>query len=464
MPETLKERDLPQQVRALWLKGISAVETQNHAYAISLLQAVLKEVPGFLEARKLLRKCEIQQSGGARKKAGLFGGRAAGLPLMKLQSQVKKDPEGALVALEKELEKDPFNEAVNDLMFDVFMRMNLLDSAAFALETVRRGHPENTRLLHKLAEYYLARDMPAEAADVYNDIVKQDPTDSAAIKGNKDSIARASMKKQGWESSTDMRDLMRNSSETAELEKANRAAMTRDQLEEKRDKLIARYQDDPNQLIVVKDLAYIFEQLEDWANAASFYGWAHTLSNGDITLQRRAAAMQDKAADLEIKQLEQAVASQPEDAEARQRLDEIKSSRLSQQVAERKARVEQNPTDPQLRFELGQALFNLGDFSAAIPHLQQAKQNPHIRTRVLLLLGRTFRAKGMFDLAIKQLGDALADLSAGMDPIKKEILYEKGLIHGEMGDQDAALEAFKAIYEVDYGYRDVAERVENSYN
>jgi thioredoxin-like negative regulator of GroEL len=447
----------------LWLKGISAVETLNHAYAVSLLQAVMKEAPGFLEGRKMLRKCEIQMTGGARKKAGLFGSRGGGLPLMKLQSQAKKDPEATLVALEKELEKDPFHEQVNDLMFDIFMRMNLLDSAACALETVRRGHPENTRLLHKLAEYYLARDMPAEAAEVYADIVKQDPTDSAAIKGTKDSIARASMKKQGWEESTDMRDLMRNSGESAELEKANRAAMTRDQLEEKRDNLIARYQQDPNQLVVVKDLAYVFEQLEDWPNSATFYTWAHSLSNGDVALQRRAAAMQDKAAEFEIKELERAVAEHPEDHEAKAKLDEIKSARLVQQVAERKARVDQNPTDPQLRFELGQALFNIGDHSAAIPHLQQAKQNPHIRTRVLLLLGRTFRAKGMFDLAIKQLADALADLGAGMDPIKKEVLYEKGLIHAEMGDQTAALNAFKSIYEVDYGYRDVAERVEKSY-
>ena len=68
----------------------------------------------------------------------------------------------------------------------------------------------------------------------------------------------------------------------------------------------------------------------------------------------------------------------------------------------------------------------------------------------------------MFDLSIKQLSDALSDLHA-MDHIKKEVLYEKGLIHGEMGDKAAALDCFKQIYEVDYGYRDVAQRVESSY-
>ena len=78
------------------------------------------------------------------------------------------------------------------------------------------------------------------------------------------------------------------------------------------------------------------------------------------------------------------------------------------------------------------------------------------------MLGRTFRAKNMHDLAIKQLSDALADLHV-MDGTKKEVLYEKGQIHHEMGDKTAALDSFKQIYEVDYGYRDVAQRVESSY-
>ena len=68
----------------------------------------------------------------------------------------------------------------------------------------------------------------------------------------------------------------------------------------------------------------------------------------------------------------------------------------------------------------------------------------------------------MLDMASKQLADALGDLVA-MDNVKKEVLYEKGLIHEEMGDKGGALDAFKQIYEVDYGYRDVAQRVESSY-
>ena len=163
-----------------------------------------------------------------------------------------------------------------------------------------------------------------------------------------------------------------------------------------------------------------------------------------------------------MRELERRAEENPDDPEVKAALEERRQERLSEMVSEATRRVEQNPTDPVLRFELGDALFNAGDFSEAIPHLQQAKRNPHIQSKVLLLLGRTFKAKGMHDMASKQLADALADLSV-MDATKKEVLYEKGLIHEDMGDKEAALECFKEIYEVDYGYKDVAGRVEASY-
>lgn len=459
MPE-ITEKELPSNLKPLWLKALSAVQTANLSYGISLLQAVLKDAPGFLDGRKMLRKCEFQVAGPPKKKGGLFGMQAGGGT--KLASQAKKDPAGTIPLIEKELEKDPYNDSSNELLFDTFIKIDLFESAAFALETVRQSSPENSKLLHKLAEFYISREQPMLATEVYNDIIKHHPTDGAAIKGSKDCSARASMQKAKWDENADMRSLMKDSAEFEELEKASRTGLTRDQLEERRDKVVEKYNVDPNNLAVVKDLAGLYEQLEDWQNSHTFYAWAHSLSNGDVALATKAATMNDKAQEAEMKSLEVAAAADPHNEELKAALEARQAERVAGQVEEAQKRVDQNPTDPQLRFDLGNALYKAGDYSAAIPHLQQATRNPHIRTKVLLLLGRTFRAKGMFDISIKQLSDALADLVA-MDNVKKEVLYEKGLIHTEMGDKDAALDCFKQIYEVDYGYRDVAKRVESSY-
>jgi tetratricopeptide (TPR) repeat protein len=462
MPE-ITEQELPPDDKQLWLKARTAVQANNLGYAVSLLQAVLKDNAGFLEGRKMLRKCELQIAGGNKKKAGLFGLSTGGMGVMKLHGQAKKDPLATLPLIEKELEKDPLNDQANDLLHDIALKLGLLETAAFALETIRRGCPENAKLLHKLAEFYLTREQPLLASEVYNDIIKHHPTDGIAIKGSKDASARASMKKQKWDENASMRDLMRDINQVEELEKASRTGLTREQLEERRDNIIEKYNADPNHLVTVKELAGIYEQLEDWHNAQTFYAWAHTLSAGDVALAAKASAMKDRAIEVDLKNLSAAAAADPDNLDLKAALDARRADRLAEQIQEAQRRVDQNPTDPQLRFDLGNALYNAGDFSAAIPHLQQATRNPHVRTRVLLLLGRTFKAKGMFDLSIKQLSDALADLHT-MDHIKKEVLYEKGLIHQEMGDKTTALECFKQIYEVDYGYRDVAHRVESSYS
>ncbi len=460
MPEST-ESELAPNVKALWLKALSAVQTNNHGYAVKLIQTVLKDAPTFLEGRQVLRKCETIVCGGPKKRSSFLGMKTGG-GFGKIASQIKKDPVPALPMIEEELEKDPFNPELNDLLFEAFKVMGLVESSAFALETVRKGHPEEAKLLHKLAEFYLGHEMFQKASEVYRDIIKNHPTDGTAIKGEKDATARASMQKGGWSEQASMKDLQRNKGEAAELELGSKTGLTRDQLEDRRDRLVAKYHEDMNQLSVVKDLAGIYEQLEDWANAHAFFAWGFTLSNGDVALQTKAGQMNDRVEEQQMKALEASAASNPDDPEVQAMLAERKAKRVAEAVEECKRRVEQNPTDPISRYELGQAYFNAGDFSNAIPHLQQAKRNPHIQSKVLLLLGLTFKSKGMLDMAVKQLSDALGDLIV-MDNTKKEVLYEKGLIHDEMGDKPGALEAFKQIYEVDYGYRDVAQRVESSY-
>lgn len=457
------EKDLSEKYRKFWLKALTAIQTENPSYAIPLIQPILEEYPEFLEGRKMLRKCELQVVGGE-KKRGLFGLNTGGMSAaMRFNSQAKKDPTGALTLIEKELEKDPANDTLNELLHDVCVRLGYMDTAAFALETVRNTNPQNAKALHKLAEFYLAQEDPDKAHEVYTFIIQHHPTDGRAIKGSKDASARASMRKQKWDENSDMRSLLRDAEESAAIEKASRTGLTREQLKERRNEVIDKYTADPNNLAVAKELAGIYEQLEDWHNARTFYDWAHSLSSGDIALATKAAAMKDLALESDLAKLDAAVTADPDNEELRAQLEARRQERRVEKVRESKERVDHNPTDPQLRYELGRALYDAGDHSGAIPHLQQATRNPHIRTKVLLLLAQAFKAKSMFDIAVKQLDDALADLST-MDSTKKEILYEKGVTHDQMGDRAAALDCFKQIYEVDYGYRDVAGRVESSYD
>jgi tetratricopeptide (TPR) repeat protein len=175
-----------------------------------------------------------------------------------------------------------------------------------------------------------------------------------------------------------------------------------------------------------------------------------------------------KRAEQEIAQHEDFLAAHPADPADPARetrageLAAAKTKRAEMLIDQARKRVERNPTDLQLRFELGEQLMNAGEYREALPELQRARQNPNARLRAMNLLGLCYRQLGMFDLAMKQLEDAAKEILA-MDATKKEIVYSLGLVYEQMNEPEKSLNCMKQIYEADYGYKDVAKRVESSY-
>src|ERR1700730_18719951 len=105
------EKELSETQRSHWLKALAAIELRNFAYAISLLQAILKQEPEFLTARQLLRRTEVTKNKAAKK--AFFNISTAPLAVMKAQREVKKDPKRAMEMIEKVLEDEPYNRQAN---------------------------------------------------------------------------------------------------------------------------------------------------------------------------------------------------------------------------------------------------------------------------------------------------------------------------------------------------------------
>ncbi|GEP42035.1 tetratricopeptide repeat protein [Brevifollis gellanilyticus] len=451
---TVNEAQLEPKHQNLWKKGLLAIEQKNWEYAASLILPIVKDVPTFLDGRKALRRAEGEYIGTGKKFSLGFGGGGG-----------KKDPWEAIADLEERVfQKDPFSESGNRQLYDLAVKVQFYDLASFALETLRMAQPTNTKLLHQLATHYMTYEQPENAAKTYKAIVEIDPRDMLAIKGEKDAAARGSIMRQGW--GGNFRDAVKNTDEQNELELLNKQGRTTEQTESLLASFSAKYDAEPSNINHVKAIAQLYEELGDLTNALSFFEYALTLNPGDVSLQRRAELLRDKSQDAYIAQIEAWLAAYPdapEAAEQRQNLAAIRLQRASSMISEAKARVERNPTDKGLRFELGQAFFAAEMFTEALPELQQAKANPHIRIKAMLLLGRCFEKKNMNDLARSSFSEANKELTI-MDNTKKEILYELALVCEKMGDKAASLDALKEIYNADYGYKDVAKRVESSYS
>jgi tetratricopeptide (TPR) repeat protein len=458
------EKDLPEQYRATWLKALSAMQLKNYGYVIQLMQGVLKQEPEFLSGRQVLRKAEINKASGS-KKSMLSG---ASFSSMKVAGMIKKDAPGAIVEIEKLLENEPYSQQVNLMLRDAAMAASMTETATFALETIVQGAPKDTKMLHELAKHYVAIDDPDKAVDVYTKIVEINPTDLLAIKAGKDAAARASMKRGGWDKEgTDYRDLMRDKETAVSLEQQNRVVRSTEMIDQQLAELGEKYQQDPQHVDTARKIAELYEQKEDLANAVQWFTYAAGLTNNtDSSLVRKATDLRVKQYDASIVQFEAYLASADpnshEAAQAREQLDTIKRDRALMELQDARARVDRNPTDLMFRFELGEILVRLGEYKDAIPELQKARQNPNVRLRAMNLLGTCFVERNMLDLAAKTLEDAASELLA-MDSIKKDIVYNLGVLYEKMGDKEKSVNAMKQIYEVDYGYKDVAKRVEESY-
>ena len=459
------EKELSDDQRAHWLKAVAAIELRNFGYAISLLQGILKQEPQFLTGRRLLRRTEVTRFKAAKKK--FFNVSTASVSVMKAQREIKKDPKRAVELIEKILEDEPYNRQANLALKEAATAAGWLETAVFALQTFLEENPRDTKVMHELARLYHDLGDSEREVEVYNRISAIDPADAAAVRLGKDASARGSMKSGGWGSAESYRDLIKDKEAAVSLEQQSRMQLSGESLSHQIAESYAMHEAEPQNVDVARRLGSLSEQKDDLEAAIAWYRYASDLTHGsDPGLVRKISDLGVKQADREIAALEEAVANNSGDsvalAEKQAALAAARKRRAEMLIDETRKRVERNPTDLQFRFELGENLMNAGHFREALPELQRARQNPNARLRAMNALGRCYRELSMFDLAAKQLEEAAREIGT-MDATKKEIVYNLGLVYEQMGDRAKSLGCMKQIYEADYGYKDVARRVESSY-
>jgi tetratricopeptide (TPR) repeat protein len=465
MPEVTAASLTPAQ-RDLFSRAKDASDKSNHDYVVNLMTNVLKEVPGFLEGRRLLRANEIVKQ----RKASSLSKSMASLKItplsMKGKSALKKSPAEAMQIAEEILVLDPYSTAGNNLLAESAQAMELPELAVLAYETVRDGKPDDVANLKLLALAYVQTGQVDKAQATYQSVLKITPTDGEAIKGQKDASAMSASQQGRWDEGLDYRDSLKNVEESRQLEQSSKVVKSEDAVLEQITLLHAEFEQNNQNLNVAKKIAALYEQINRLEEALQWYGWCNHLANGgDALIEKKINDLTVKQQQIYIQSLEAhlAAATDPaQKAELQAQLDEALASKAGASLQTAKDRVAKYPNDLQLRFELGAALYEAGHYKEAVPELQQALRQPAVRHRAMNMLGKAFWKRNMLDFAQKQFSEAAGELIP-MDALKKELIYNLAMILEESGKKDEALAELKKIYEVDYQYRDVAQRVEAAY-
>jgi tetratricopeptide (TPR) repeat protein len=386
---------------------------------------------------------------------------------MKAQREIKKDPKRAIEMLEKVLEDEPYNRQANVTLKEAATAAGWPEIGVFALRTLLEENSRDVRVLQELGRLYHELGENDHEVEVYNQIIEINQLDAEALRLGKDSAAHASMKSGGWTEAESFRDLIKDKEMAISLEQQSRIRLTGESLEQQIAETHARHKAEPKNVDLVRRLGVLNEEKEDLEAAIGWYQCAADLTKGaDTGLVRKVSDLKIKCLDREITAHEEFLSSHDSahelHAKTSEELKAAKAKRAEILNAEARERIARNPTDLQLRFELGEHLVGASRFREAVPELQRSRQNPHARLKAMNLLGCCYGELGMLDLATKQLEEASKEVLS-MDAIKKEIVYNLGLVYERMGDLEKSLACMKQIYEVEHGYKDVATRVERSY-
>jgi tetratricopeptide (TPR) repeat protein len=432
-------------------KGEDALKKKSFDYAIEILLQAVSFAPNNREARELLRKAELKKYEHSYPGAGVVAvfGFPARLGMFFAGLGKKGNPEGYMMACEKFLTKDPKNKGVNIALGDAAANAGHLQAAIFAYETAAEHHAADTNILKKLGNLLWKAGEIRKAHEVFDRAVKIDPHDQDAVKARKNLAAEASLKETGFETARSSRDLVKDKDALGRIEQDARLHRTDEDLESKKRDIEERLKKGETPELLL-ELAQALKKQKQWDQALAAADKAIAKEPGNVQLRFAKG-------DLEIERLEEGkmdLLREGKKEEAKRAEGEL----LKVRTVQLRERVKAYPTDLNLRFKLGDLLLAQGQIDAAIGEFQQTVRDPKFRSESHLRLGRSFKAKGQYDLALRQLEQAM-DGQSGVSERVKEILYERGDTLERMGKPADAKVEFGRIYEFDIGFRDVGERL-----
>jgi tetratricopeptide (TPR) repeat protein len=442
-------------------KALATLERNNLDYAIEMFIQCLNIEPNFTQARQYLRATQMKKTESA---GGLKRMFTAGklMPLLtKAKVSLQKNPTEAMTLAEQALTEDPKNGQALTLLAEAAEVAKFPETVVQTLETYTRLNPKDMKALHWLARSYSAAEQHELARETYERIIQVNPNDFDAQRGLKDATAHGAMAGGGWEDQeSSFRDKLKDEKESVALEQESRMVRAEDMVENLIKEKLQALASDPENPVIQRELGKLYTQKEKYEDALRYLEPLYAKEGGaDPELEREIADVKVKRLQSTInvkkKQLEtnpaNAAALGNEIASLEAELDQVKLS-----DAERL--VERYPNDLMYRYELGVLYLKTGNVQGAIEQFQKSRGQPQRRVASLNYLGQCFQQIGYPDMAIDVFNEAINEIPT-MDGLKKELLYNLGCAYENMGAQDKAVAEFKKIAAVDFGFRDVRDKI-----
>lgn len=454
---------IPRALREQYEKGKTAFERKNFDYAIDIFKNVLAQEPAFYDCREALRASQFKKAGGG---GGFFKKMMSGAgssPLVaKGQVELMRDAKDALKTAEEILTSDPNSVAGHKLLGEAAMLCDLPKTAILSLEIVAKNAPKDEESKKNLARAYSAAGQGDKAEAVFAELMRLHPGDLRLVQELKDISAKKTLEEGGYEALAggqgSYRDILKDKDKSVAMEQEARQVKSEDVAVRMIAELEGKLAKEPNNLKLLRSVAELYDQQKDYDKTLETY--QRMVEQGGAV----DASLQKLISDTKLKKLESAISQlDPAGPDYAEKIKQLQTERDNFRLAEAAQRVERYPNDLVLRFDLGVLYFQCGKTREAIKEFQKAQNNPAKRIQSLSYLGQCFSLQGMNDMAAGNLQSAIKEKPV-FDDEKKEMIYALGGVFEKMGKKEEAMDQYKQIYQVDAGYKDVADKVEKYYS
>ena len=146
--------------------------------------------------------------------------------------------------------------------------------------------------------------------------------------------------------------------------------------------------------------------------------------------------------------------------EHRATLERLRAVHVKQEIDVYAARCERYPENVTWKYELAMRLKAAGNYAEAIRGFQEVLQDARRKGAVALELGECFQKIKQYQLAMQNYQTAVDSLTDREMELRKRALYRAGVLATGLNDVDAAQKYLGTLAGLDFGYRDVAERLD----
>jgi tetratricopeptide (TPR) repeat protein len=207
------------------------------------------------------------------------------------------------------------------------------------------------------------------------------------------------------------------------------------------------------------ELADLLERDATVAEAEQMLAVALSASGGDIKVQEH---IEDRHLRWARHRVMLAEKRQEEDgsSENRRLVERLRAEQIKREIDVYGARCQRYPENVIWKYELAMRLKAAGNHTEAIRHFQEVLGDPRRKGAVSLELGECFQKIKQYELSMQNYRTAVEVLSEREPDLRKRALYRAGVLAAGLGDTDSARKYLALLAGLDFGYRDVRERLD----